>query len=399
MVNNITSKAAIDALADGDFIGVDDTSASAVTKKATPSQIADYVVIKKNLDTDDTAQFLALQLGTSDAMTINGATVTAHFQLNKDVQAVEEIHTHSNTAGDGAVRYFARSRGTTASPTVVQNGDTLATIAAVGYDGTDYALGARIDFVVDGTPGNNDMPTKILFKTSPDGSHTPVTAVTIDNTGLVTLAQLLTSVSGGTGNGFTKFSGPTTSEKTFTLPNASATLKYAGKETIWIPAAAMRPSASGGCASAATIATSANQPDIQSLDFDTTTQEYAQFSVAFPKSWNEGTVTAQFFWSHASTTTNFGVVWNLQGVAMSDDDAIAAAYGTAQQVSDTGGTTNDQYVTSETSAITIAGTPAEGDLVNFRVSRVTGDGSDTMAIDARLMGIKLYFTTDAGSDE
>ena len=171
-----------------------------------------------------------------------------------------------------------------------------------------------------------------------------------------------------------------------------------GTQTLWIPAGAMRPSTTGGCAAAATIATTANQPDVQSLDFDTTTQEYAQFAVAFPKQWDKGTVTAQFFWSHAATTTNFGVVWSLQAVAESDGDAIAAPYGTAQQIADTGGTTNTQYVTSATPAITIAGTPLDGDLVHFRVSRVTGDGSDTMAIDARLMGIKLLITTNAARD-
>ena len=210
---------------------------------------------------------------------------------------------------------------------------------------------------------------------------------------------IITSAYGGTGNGFTKFTGATTSERTFTLPDANATLKYAGTETLWIPAGAIRPSVTGGCAPPIHIVTAANQPDIQYNAFDTTTQEYGQFAIAFPKSWNEGTITAVFYWSHAATTTNFGVVWNLQGVAQSDTDAIAAAYGTAQQIADTGGTTDVLYVTSATPAITIAGTPAVGDLVNFRVSRVTADGSDTMAIDARLMGVKILFTTDAGNDD
>lgn len=39
---------------------------------------------------------------------------------------------------------------------------------------------------------------------------------------------IITSAYGGTGNGFTKFSGPTTSEKTFTLPNVSATVHTSG---------------------------------------------------------------------------------------------------------------------------------------------------------------------------
>ena len=42
--------------------------------------------------------------------------------------------------------------------------------------------------------------------------------------GSAALTQIIASTYGGTGNGFTKFSGPTTSEKTFTLPNASATI-------------------------------------------------------------------------------------------------------------------------------------------------------------------------------
>ncbi len=46
--------------------------------------------------------------------------------------------------------------------------------------------------------------------------------------GTAALAQIIASNFGGTGNGFTKFSGPTTTEKTFTLPDASATLLYSG---------------------------------------------------------------------------------------------------------------------------------------------------------------------------
>jgi hypothetical protein len=148
----------------------------------------------------------------------------------------------------------------------------------------------------------------------------------------------------------------------------------------------------------ATTASAANQPDIQSLDFDTTTQEFAQFSFRMPKSWDEGTVTFAPVWSHAATTVNFGVVWELQGVAVSNDDAIGAAYGTAQSSTDTGGTTNDIYIGPESSAITIAGTPAAEDMVFFRIARAPANGSDTLAIDARLHGITLYITTNAGND-
>lgn len=171
-----------------------------------------------------------------------------------------------------------------------------------------------------------------------------------------------------------------------------------GKQAIYIPAAAIAPSVAGGCAALAKIASAASQPDISTLDFDPTTQEYAQFSLVMPKKWNEGTVTFKAHWSHAATTTNFGVVWDLQAVAVGDDDAIATAFGTAQTSTDTGGTTNDLYNSPESSAITVGGSPGAEEMVFFRLSRVTGNGSDTMAVDARLHGITLYITTDASTD-
>lgn len=171
-----------------------------------------------------------------------------------------------------------------------------------------------------------------------------------------------------------------------------------GKQAIYVSSAAMRPSATGGCAALVNIASASNQPDIQTLDFDANTQEYAQFSFVMPEKWNGGTLTFIPHWSHAATTTNFGVVWDLQAVAVTNDGAIAVAYGTAQTSTDTGGTTNDLYQGPESSAITVAGTPAGGQMLFFRVSRVTGNGSDTMAIDARLHGITVYCTTDADTD-
>ena len=81
------------------------------------------------------------------------------------------------------------------------------------------------------------------------------------------------------------------------------TLKQAGKETIWIPALAMKPTASNGCSSLQTVETTSGRPDMNVLDFDKDSDEFAQFAVAFPKSWNAGTVTFQFFWSGIAATT------------------------------------------------------------------------------------------------
>jgi hypothetical protein len=172
----------------------------------------------------------------------------------------------------------------------------------------------------------------------------------------------------------------------------------AGRHMIYVSAAAMRPSVTGGCADLAAIASAANQPDIVTLNFDSTTKEYAQFSISMPKSWNEGTISAAFIWSHASGGASHGLAWSLQAVAVSNDDAIATNFGTAQLSIDTGGTANDVYVSPETSAITVGGTPQAEDVVFFRVALETDDSSHTINIDARLHGIQLFIVTDADTD-
>lgn len=170
-----------------------------------------------------------------------------------------------------------------------------------------------------------------------------------------------------------------------------------GVHNVWIPATAMTPSTTNGPAWGSVEMTT-NKEMFSTLDFDTTTAESAWFSLRMPKSWNESTITFEPVWSHAATSTNFGVVFSLAGIALSDDDAGDTAVGTVQTSTDTGGTTNDIYIGPTSSAITIAGTPAAQDLVFFKIARVPSDGSDTMAIDARLHGITLNITTDADTD-
>jgi len=177
----------------------------------------------------------------------------------------------------------------------------------------------------------------------------------------------------------------------------SSSVKQAGKETIWVPASAMQPTTSNGCSALTTVETTSGRPDMVVLDFDKDSDEFAQFSVAFPKSWNEGTVTFQFFWSGIAATT--GVTLGLQGVAVGDNDTIDVAYGTAVLVDDDAqGAVEEMLVSAESAAITIAGSPAVDQLCYFRIFRDISATNDDMAGDCRLHGVKLFFTTDAAND-
>jgi hypothetical protein len=172
-------------------------------------------------------------------------------------------------------------------------------------------------------------------------------------------------------------------------------VKVAGKESMWIPALAMKPTVSNGCANQFSVETTSGRPDMVVLDFDKDSDEFAQFAIAFPKSWNAGTVTFQFYWSGIAATTN--VTMTLQGVAFADNGSIDAVYGTAVAVTDAAqGAVEELLVSAESAAITIAGSPGDNELVYFRIGRDISE--DNMAGDCRLHGIKLFFNTDSKND-
>jgi len=95
----------------------------------------------------------------------------------------------------------------------VQNNDSLWNMYIAGNDGTDLALAAEIRVEVDGTPGSNDMPGRILLRTTPDGSQAPVDAVKIDSAQNVTVsAGNLVIGTSGKGIDFSATPGTGTSE-------------------------------------------------------------------------------------------------------------------------------------------------------------------------------------------
>ncbi len=181
------------------------------------------------------------------------------------------------------------------------------------------------------------------------------------------------------------------------LKSGTAAVQIAGKETMWVPAAAMYGPTTNP-ADAAQVETTATRPDLKVFDFDASTKQYTQFTVAMPKSWNEGTITYQVYWSPSTTNTG-NCIFGLQGVACADGDTIDVAYGTAIEVTDAGiGTVEDQQVTSESSAMTVAGSPAAGEQTYFQLYRDAADGSDSFTGEARVLGVKVFFTTDAAND-
>jgi hypothetical protein len=104
-------------------------------------------------------------------------------------------------AGIGAYRFTANSvapvivlsksrSATIGTNTIVQANDSLGTISGYGADGTNYIEAASIEIQVDGTPGTNDMPGRLVFGTTADGASTPTERMRIGSSGNVGIGRI-----------------------------------------------------------------------------------------------------------------------------------------------------------------------------------------------------------------
>ena len=91
------------------------------------------------------------------------------MQLEDDIEAAFSMSRFINS--NGPPRFvLQKARGTGASPVVVQNNDDIGQILFSGWDGDTFTNGAEIIAEVDGTPGDDQMPGRLIFKTNAGGT-------------------------------------------------------------------------------------------------------------------------------------------------------------------------------------------------------------------------------------
>jgi hypothetical protein len=169
-----------------------------------------------------------------------------------------------------------------------------------------------------------------------------------------------------------------------------------GLHELHIPIGAFRPHASGGCGPVEDVLLSSGRY-ISGMPFDPSSIEAASMVFAFPKRWNEGTITVQVYTFNTAGGSG-AFVFQASAVAVGDDETLDAAPGTAQTMTDTVLAAKRLQVSPQSAAITIAGTPAVSDLVRLVVQRDPTAGGDTYASDVYVAGVKLRLTVDASED-
>lgn len=108
------------------------------------------------------------------------------FDISSDNVVQAQLASYSESPSLGSFLLLTRGRGTNASKAAVQNGDVLGYAGHFqGYDGASNVVAASITAQVDGTPGTNDMPGRLVFSTTADGASSPTERVRIDSRGNV----------------------------------------------------------------------------------------------------------------------------------------------------------------------------------------------------------------------
>ena len=137
-----------------------------------------------------------LLVGTSSARAVfSNTTTTAALQIEGSAADAANLSiTRAEVSAGGPLFTFAKSRGSVGgTPTVVNSGDDLGFISFEGADGTEFVRAASIAAEVDGTPGANDMPGRLVFSTTADGASTPTERMRIDNDGRLLVGTTNTS--------------------------------------------------------------------------------------------------------------------------------------------------------------------------------------------------------------
>jgi len=380
-------------VADNDFLRVDGTaiegrSASEVLSDiaAAPAAGSSNIVTTGALNSGSiTSGFGAINNGASN-ITTTGVGTFASLDISGDID-VDGTTNLDAVDIDGAV-----NMATTALITGV-----LTTTAATVFNG---GFASNADSLVGTDKKIKFRDAAIYINSSADGqldivadTEIQIAATTIDINGAINASGEIIAAS-------LDISGNADIDGTLEtdgLTVGGVAAKVAGLETIWIPATAMYPATTNGSSALTQVETTALRPDLMVLDFAAAADDFAQFSIGFPKSWNEGTVKFQVFWTPSNTNTD-DCIWGLQGVSVADGATIDVVYGTAITVTDAGiGTVEDQQVSPVSGAVTITNAAVDTQTY-FQIFRDGNAGGDTFSGVSRLLGIKLFFTTDAAND-
>jgi hypothetical protein len=184
-ISHLTTGTAGDAFAVGLEFELENPS-------GTPEVVAKIAIERwlENGNTSGAVMYYQLAGGTM-VSPLDGYAWQPNAGIAGDYSGTFEVSSITDSTWAAPLITLFKARGVYGTPAIVQNGDLLGTIEMAGWDGAGQARrGARIQAIVDGTPGAADMPTALLFNTTSDGAASPNEKMRIRANGQIHMGSL-----------------------------------------------------------------------------------------------------------------------------------------------------------------------------------------------------------------
>ncbi len=182
-----------------------------------------------------------------------------------------------------------------------------------------------------------------------------------------------------------------------TITNDKLADSQIGKHSIYMPAGAILPTKTNG-AKSKTTHLAGDIKSISTLDFSGSLVNGAQFSIAMPKSWDEGALQFQIYWLCNHATITNGATFKIAACSIEEMDSFTKSFGAETSLTMDATDRANDLIISDISGDLIVKDAAVNNLAFFEISRDVSDAGDTIAADAKLIGINLTYTTITATD-
>jgi hypothetical protein len=139
------------------------------------------------------------RIDSSGRLLVGTSTARGNFFNITDQQSLFEVETVGGPVGTFVLNFagaapgslvIGKTRGTTSNSNVaVQASDGVGRLSFQASDGSEMVEAANIECYVDGTPGANDMPGRLVFSVTADGASSPTEAMRIKNSRIINIAN------------------------------------------------------------------------------------------------------------------------------------------------------------------------------------------------------------------
>jgi len=172
-------------------------------------------------------------------------------------------------------------------------------------------------------------------------------------------------------------------DNTWAVPEGTGGGGETAETSIWIDAGALLPDANAEASSK-----TGTNGNVDVMLMANTEKVYAKWTP--PPQWDGGTISVDLYWTATGATAGHKVKWNVAAQAGGNDDAWDTVFPTPTATADDDVIASGDIHIIPASAITVGGTPADGDCVFFEIER-TASGATQMSQEAELLGVRVNY--------